>query len=188
MALRMLYLIGGASRAGKTLVAQQLLEKYAIPRFSVDYLITALQKGAPDLGIHHDQKRQERSERVWPYLKPLLCNLLHEEPSYTVEGDALLPKLIRELIDENPERVRACFLGYPRIELEQKLKAVVSFTGRINNWTSGMSAVELEPYICEGIKDSREIEIECKAANLSFFDISRDFEAGINLAVDYLVN
>ncbi len=184
----MLYLIGGASRAGKTLVAQELLENYAVPRFSIDYLISALQRGEPELGIHHDNSRSERSKKIWPFLKPLLCNLLHEEPQYLIEGDALSPKLVRELIDENASHVRACFLGYPSADPETKVEAIASFAGRINNWTSGMSQAELARCVEEGLRTSREIKAECEAVDLQFFDMSLNFESGVQLAVNFLLN
>ncbi len=184
----MLYLIGGASRSGKTLVAQYLLEKHQVPRFSVDYFTTALQRGNPSLGIRHEENRVDRSNKLWPYLKPLLSNLLHEEPSYTVEGEALSPRLVSEFLDENPDRARACFLGYSSSDLETKLADTKTFTGRINNWIAGVSPEEVRNCIASGIQDSRDLERDCTAYRLQFFDISSDFHNNIQLVGNFLKN
>ncbi len=47
----MLYVIGGAARAGKTLLAQRLFRNHRTPYFCVDYFVSALQHRAPELGI-----------------------------------------------------------------------------------------------------------------------------------------
>jgi hypothetical protein len=49
--LEMLYLIGGAARAGKTILGHRLFRERSIPYFCVDYFVSALDQGAPELGI-----------------------------------------------------------------------------------------------------------------------------------------
>lgn len=47
----MIYIIGGAARAGKTIIARRMLIERNIPYFCVDYFVSALDQAAPELGI-----------------------------------------------------------------------------------------------------------------------------------------
>jgi hypothetical protein len=182
----MLYLIGGASRAGKTQVADRLMKELGAPRFSLDYLITAFDQGNPSLGVVHDLTARMVGERLWTYLKPMLINILEEEPLYIVEGDALLPRHAHELFDRYPEMIRACFLGYPDIEVDAKVQAIKSFTGGANNWTRTASDREIQGLVLEGIRYSSELEAECAALKLPFFNTGPDFDSTIERAIQTL--
>ena len=47
----MLYLLGGASCAGKTTIAKHFLAEMGIPTFSLDYLMMGFARGLPALGV-----------------------------------------------------------------------------------------------------------------------------------------
>jgi hypothetical protein len=183
----MLYLIGGASRAGKTQVADRLMKELSAPRFSLDYLITAFDQGNPSLGVVHDLTARMVGERLWIYLKPMLINILEEEPSYIIEGDALLPRQARELFAMYPKMIRTCFLGYPDIEVDVKVQAIKSFAGGPNNWTRTASDREIQGLALEGIRYSRELEAECAELKLPFFNTGQDFDSAIEKALQTLI-
>ena len=84
----MLYLIGGAARAGKSILARRLLRRHNLPYFSVDYLTSGLESGAPETAVRHESPNRLRGERIWPVLEGLLRNIAEEEPGYVVEGEA----------------------------------------------------------------------------------------------------
>ena len=88
----MLYLIGGAARSGKTLIAQRMLLEHSIPRYALEYFVSALHRGCPEIGVRHEEANPARAERLWPRLEPMLRNIVEVEPVYVVEGDALLPR------------------------------------------------------------------------------------------------
>ena len=76
----MLYLIGGASRTGKSTLALRLLETRQVPFFCLDYLTSGLEAGVPALGVRHEIPDQRRGELVWPVLRHLLRNIVEVEP------------------------------------------------------------------------------------------------------------
>ena len=117
---RVLYLVGGAARSGKTIIARRMLEQPSVPYFSVDYLISGLSAGSTDLEMLHELPNQTRGERIWPVLSGLLRNIVEVETSYLVEGDSLLPSRVAEFSAQYAGRVRACFLGYARCDVEEK--------------------------------------------------------------------
>ncbi|MHC5182780.1 MAG: hypothetical protein ACYSPI_00655, partial [Planctomycetota bacterium] len=50
--VKMLYLVSGTSRSGKTLIAEKLMEEKQIPYMSLDWLMMGFTNGMPQLGIH----------------------------------------------------------------------------------------------------------------------------------------
>lgn len=182
----MLYLLGGASRAGKGIVADRFLRELAIPYFSIDYLVSGLAKGFPVSQISHELPNIQRAEKVWPVLKPMLINILQAEKNYLVDGDAMLPRDLRELLDEYPASVKACFVGYVDAEPKQKLDEVRTFIGNTNNWTEGCTDAYLLQHI-QAMKDfSRYVQDECKEYNLQYFDVSCNFPETLKSVFDYL--
>lgn len=66
----MIYLIGGASHTGKTLLAQQLLEKTGFPYLSIDHLKMGLiRTGLTSLGTEQDA---ELTKFLWPIVREMI--------------------------------------------------------------------------------------------------------------------
>ncbi len=182
----MLYLIGGASRSGKSLLAQRFVRERAVPCLSLDYLTTMFQVGAPVLGIHHDLLTIDKANLLWPLLWPLLDNIVEEEPNYVVEGDALLPGHVRAFMDAYPQAVHACFLGYPHVDRQRKLRETRTHTDAPNNWVRHLSDAELLAKIDETALFSQYLLQECAEYDIVFFDLSDDFLSGTAAAWCYL--
>ncbi len=53
----MIYIISGASRSGKTLIAEKMVKQYGIPYVSLDWLVMGFTNGIPEYGIH---------DKLWP--------------------------------------------------------------------------------------------------------------------------
>lgn len=182
----MLYLIGGASRSGKSLLAQRFARERAISGFSLDYLVTMLQEGVPSLGIHHELPSAQKGELLWPLLWPLLDNIVEEEAAYVIESDALLPWNVRAFSDAYPQQVRACFLGYPHVDPEQKLRDNRTHLDGPNAWVRHLSDEDLRQQIDRMQAYSCFLANECAAARIAFFDVSTDFIGGTSAAWRYL--
>ncbi len=65
----MIYVLGGASRSGKTLLARRAVDEKRIPYFPLDALFGGLAGGAPQLGVTWNQAFIERGEKMWPIVK-----------------------------------------------------------------------------------------------------------------------
>jgi hypothetical protein len=171
----MLYLVGGAARAGKTLLAHRLLREQGTPYFCIDYFVSALEQGAPELGIASESPNALRARLVWPRLVPLLRNIVEVEPAYTVEGDALLPAGVAWLRAAYPGQVRACFLGYAGATPEQKLADIRAFGGGVNDWIQEHTDAYILDLCREMIHFSRYVQAECATHRLPYWDVSEDF-------------
>ena len=80
----MIILITGASHAGKTLLAQKLLEKYSYPYLSIDHLKMGLiRSGNTDLTPEDDEKL---TEYLWPIILEIMKTAIENRQNLIVEG------------------------------------------------------------------------------------------------------
>ena len=80
----MIILIAGASHTGKTLFAQQLLEKYHYPYLSIDHLKMGLiRSGNTHLTPMDDDKL---TEYLWPIVREMIKTAIENGQNLIVEG------------------------------------------------------------------------------------------------------
>ena len=184
----MLYVLGGAMRSGKSLIARKFVSEKQIPYLPADVLVTGAQEGVPILGVQQGDEFINKAEKLWPILKPILLHIARVEPRYLVEGDPILPKHIAEIQKENQD-VRACFIGYNKISAEEELKRLRQFSNVENlDWTKRISDEKMLEYITMAIEFSKYLEEECKKYNIAYFDNSLDFMKTTDDAFKYLTN
>lgn len=80
----MIVLIAGASHAGKTLLAQKLLEKYKYPYLSIDHLKMGLiRSGYTGLTPEDDE---ELTSYLWPVVREMIKTAVENKQNLIVEG------------------------------------------------------------------------------------------------------
>lgn len=80
----MIVLIAGASHAGKTLLAQKLLEKYKYPYLSIDHLKMGLiRSGYTSLTPEDDE---ELTGYLWPVVREMIKTAVENKQNLIVEG------------------------------------------------------------------------------------------------------
>ena len=81
----MIVLITGASHAGKTALAQKLLEKYKYPYFSIDHLKMGLiRSGNTELTPMSDE--DDLTAYLWPIVREMIKTAIENEQNLIVEG------------------------------------------------------------------------------------------------------
>lgn len=81
----MIVLITGASHTGKTLLAQQLLEKYHYPYLSIDHLKMGLiRSGNTELTPMSDD--DALTAYLWPIVREMIKTAIENEQNLIVEG------------------------------------------------------------------------------------------------------
>lgn len=182
----MLFILGGVSRSGKSIIARRLVREKQRPFFCIDFLITSLEK-VPSLKIKQGQAFIPKAEKIWPIIKPMLSCLIKEEPNYLVEGDGILPKQVSGLLGQFPNEIKVCFVGFSEIDPRDKLKQVREFGGNMDDWTKSISDEQLIKYLEDMIAFSRYLKEECKKYSLSYFDSSKNFPEYLEKVFQYLL-
>jgi hypothetical protein len=173
----MLYLVGGASRAGKSTLARRLLVQCGIPYFSLDVLMMGLAHGWPQSGVDPDAPVVRGAAHLWPVIRAMAVNLLEEEtthPRYLLEGDLLLPAGVAELRQASPPgAISACFLGYAHVSPQDKLRQVRAVEP---DWFTYALDKEAVDFLGTMVAFSRHLERECSVHGLPYVDCSAGME------------
>lgn len=180
----MLYILSGTSRSGKTIVAKEFLKKTGIPYMSVDAIMMGFTNGIPEYGIHDRLWPNEIAEKMWPFFKAMCENMIWGEVDYLLEGEAFLPHLLCELLDNNRDRVQVAFMGYTEANLEKKVKDVRAYSSGIGDWLINESDDYIESHINNMIDYSAFIKEECAKHGAPYFDMSYDFESSMHRVID----
>ena len=183
----MLFLVSGTSRSGKTLIARKVLADKQIPYLSLDWLMMGFNDGIPEFGIHHLLWPNEIAEKMWPFLLGVIDCMLVDGMDYVIEGEAMLPRLVAELVEKHPDRIKVVFVGYTEINVTDKVALVKKHGGGDNDWLTNESDEYIGDHIGNMIAYSRMIKNDCENHGLPYFDTSDDFSGAIEDATDFLV-
>ncbi|HEC1775349.1 TPA: adenylate kinase, partial [Campylobacter lari] len=81
----MIFLIGGESHTGKTLLAQKLLEKFSYPYLSLDHLKMGLIKGMKDFPFKVDED-EKIAEFLFPIVDGIIQTCIENKQNLIIEG------------------------------------------------------------------------------------------------------
>ena len=73
------------------------------------------------------------------------------------------------------------------IELTEKVSHVKRHHGMANDWLAHCSNEEIQALVRSEIEGSKAARFECQRYQVAFFDTGSDFDAGIEMALQYLV-
>lgn len=180
----MLYIIGGASRSGKSTLSRMLLHEQNIPYFSMDFLLRGLTSAYKETDFYGPPEAIEHI--VWPIIEPMLNNIVETERYYCVEGDCITPKQAMQMYNKFPHEVKICFLGFPKISCSQKAEQLFSLQDSVNNWTQFHSKDFVYKYIERNIDYSIFLEKECSKMGIPYFDTSTNFYSVLRSAFNFM--
>ena len=183
---KMLYIVGGVARSGKSIIARQMLAEAGVPYFSLDFLMMGLARGIPEAKVDPEAPSHEVAIRMWPVVRALSVNILETGVDYLIEGDSVLPAHIQELAAAFPNQLRPCFIGYPTAEPLPKIEAIRSHSALPNDWLSAYPPEQILEFIKSMITFSRSLQEQCQENCIPFFDVSERFNEGAQAAVRYL--
>lgn len=183
----MLYLISGASRAGKTIIAEKLSAQKGISYLSLDWLIMGFTNGIPEYGIHDKLFPDEIAKKSWNFLKAMFETMIFSEVDYIIEGEALLPELLVELLEKYPDKLKICFVGFTTINVENKVQTVKDFSNKKKDWLSDKSDGYIADHIKNMIVHSKMIKKSCIENKITYIDTSKKFTTAIEDTIHYLL-
>jgi hypothetical protein len=116
----MIYLIGGAPRAGKSLLGQRLCTTLKVGWISTDLLMELLRvKNDAGIKVKWDaapEAIRANAEWFFPYLERFIWGVCELADNYVIEGVDFLPAQVAQLSTQYP--IRTVFLGCSRMTLE----------------------------------------------------------------------
>ncbi|WP_445385870.1 hypothetical protein ACT6NV_03420 [Robiginitalea sp. IMCC44478] len=183
----MLYIISGASRSGKTLIAKKLLAKKGFTYLSLDWLVMGFTNGIPQYGIHDKLMPDEIAKRAWPFLKAMMESMIYVGTDCVIEGEALLPELMVELRDRYPDELKMCFLGYTEIAIAKKVRELKSYKPKGNDWLLEKPDHYITDHVQNMIGFSNQIKKSCREHSIPYIDTSLDFNKAVDDTVLYLL-
>ena len=183
----MLFLVSGTSRSGKTLIARKLLAEKQIPYLSLDWLMMGFNDGLPEYGIHHLLWPNEIAEKMEPFLRGVINSMLVDGMDYVIEGEAMHPRFVADLVKEYPDKLSAVFVGYTEISVEDKVALVKKHGAGENDWLTKKPDDYIRDHIGNMIAYSKTIRDQCEQHGVSYVDTSVDFLAAIEAATDLLL-
>src|SRR5215831_18634126 len=129
----MIYLIGGAPRAGKSILGQRLCTILNVGWVSTDLLMDLLRvQNAAGIKMKWDAAPEAitaNAEWFFPYLERFMWGVSSLADNYAIEGVDFLPAQVAQLSNQYP--IRAVFLGCSRMTLED----LTQFPGRSKGYS-----------------------------------------------------
>ena len=181
----MLYLIGGAPRAGKSILARRILEERKIAYFPT-YVLMMVLAAMPELALRPADPAQTRAPIMWPILRDMAVTMLENGEDYLLEGDVLMPIHVVELRASFDSAVRACLIGYENVDSLAKVRDIRQHGAGRQEWTNDCDDSHLLRIVEEFKILSRQLRIECTKFQLAYFDGSDDLFAAVAQAAAYL--
>jgi hypothetical protein len=130
----MIYLLGGASRTGKTTIARAFLAETGIPFFNPDFLMMGFVNGLPAYGVDSEADELRVAEQPGPVVRSMVAAMVEEEIDYLVEGVQNHPRCAGELQAELADYVRICFIGMAEADTRTKFQEIRRYGGGTDDW------------------------------------------------------
>lgn len=183
----MLYLLGGAARAGKSTIAARFLDETGIPYFCLDVLMMGLARGQPELGIDPEDDEQHVAHLLWPVVEGMSRTMIENDDPYLFEGVQLRPQDVAVLCRQFPDKIRACFVGYAEADPQTKFEEIRRHGGGLDDWLRELDDATVMADVRRLIAQSRDIRDECERLDLRYFEIGEDWPRSVETVVAYLI-
>lgn len=184
----MIYIIGGASRSGKSILAKRMASKLGVPFISTDYLMMGFMNGMPTVGIHDKLWPNEIAVIMWPFLSAMIENIIYSQQDYIIEGEAMLPESVKGLLLKHPEHIKACFIGYDAVKLDEKMNDVVHHPNHSCDWLISQSKDEIANHISNMMGYSLKLKQWSSDQDIEYFSMGKSFEDDLERAMSYLLS
>lgn len=175
----MIYLIGGAPRVGKTILASRILARNNISCLSTDVIRNFLEHSPSKIGVL-DLEEADRPKAFAPYFFQLLRILQKKYPNYVIEGDIFTPEQVASL--QEAITLKCCFLGSSNITLEDITQIDPS-----PNWVKKLLPEEQVEVPERVMLRSVFFKTEAAHHNFPYFDIYPNRDMALESAYAFLI-
>lgn len=199
----MIFLIGGESHTGKTLLSQKLLERLHYPYLSLDHLKMGFIRGIipPPFDVEEDSKI---SSFLWSITEGIIHTCLENQQNLIIEGVYLQPRQVRILLDSMhnldsaqthhstwhfnrdfthdsmPSQIEVLFLLFSESYIAKHYDLIIAQRNAIEQRLHTDP-----PNKQEMIQDHQALKAQCEAYHLPFLEIHEDYEQEILKAMKH---
>jgi hypothetical protein len=175
----MIYLVGGAPRAGKSILSQQVAANLRVGWVSTDLLVQLLRvKNEEGVKVEWNAAPEvitADAEWFFPYLERFVWGASSMADGYVIEGVDFLPAQVVQLSKQYP--IRSVFLGCSEMTLE----SLDQFPGRSRG--DGYLPEEMRRRIAHDVPLWSEfIRQECERFDCPYVDTVGDFRGRLQEA------
>ncbi|WP_259443218.1 adenylate kinase [Campylobacter peloridis] len=175
----MIFLIGGESHTGKTLLAQKLLEKFYYPYLSLDHLKMGLIKGLKDFPFKIDED-DNISDFLFPIIDSIIKTNIENKQNLIIEGIYLTPKKLKKF--QNHSDIKIFYIIFSKEYILQNYKLIYQKENIIETrLTSEKENINIL------ISNHQYLKSQCENFNLPFLEIKKDYEIEIQKAFEFFV-
>lgn len=178
----MIILISAVGSSGKTMMAQNLLEKYHIPYLSIDHLKMGLYRGDKNCGFTPLDSNEVIGDKLWPILKGIIMTNVENKQHIIIEGCYILPHYLKDFDSEYSENIIPVFFGFSANYIKENFEAnIIKHRNAVElrNWPEERTIEEL-------IKEHQKFKADCLIAGVKYFEIDKDYDREILKVYDYI--
>lgn len=168
------------------MIARRFMAETNVPYFSLDFLMMGLYQGIPELGVGPLRPCKEVAIKQWPILKGMCETIVYNGMDYLIEGDSILPVQVAELMQKEPDKVKACFIGYANISAGAKLHEIRECQVEPNDWLRKHTDEFILDFVTGNIEFSIEFQTDCSKYQIPYYDCSSDFRRTQDQVLTYL--
>lgn len=174
---------------GKTLLAQNLLEKYLIPYLSIDHIKMGIYRGNSNCGFTPLDSTELIGDKLWPIIKGIIMTNIENNQSIIIEGCYILPHYLKEFEKPYAEKIISVFLGYSTNYIKANFESkIIKYRSVIEDRGELEAEDTSDNTITEYITENDEFRRRCLETGEVFFEINNSYEEEINKVYDYIEN
>jgi 2-phosphoglycerate kinase len=178
----MIILIAGGSCTGKTLLADKIMRKYAIPYYSMDHLKMGLFRAMDDCGFTPLDSNEHIGSKLWPILREMIKTAIENNQNLIIEGAYLLPEYLKEFEEIYMDHVLPIFIAFT----ENYIRASFD-SGIIKHRSVIEKRIHQENRDVEAlIKENLTMIRYCDDSNTNCFIIEKDYMEEMENVIHYI--
>lgn len=170
---RMVYILSGIAKAGKTLLSKEIKDRFGLSVFSTDYIMMMVHHGHKELELDVLASDSTVAHVIEPYVRGLIRTFVEMEQDYLVEGVHFNTPFAKELLTTYPDDIKMVYLGYKDITVKEKSEELYRYKETMDNpWIFYHPDGPVEQIVEYMIGECERIHNECNALDIPYFEVS----------------